>query len=91
MNCIKFLKFLKLNTTFSIHKPDYVILRGWGVMNQTALKEAARARIHAENIVGVSWSCSELDTVPAGKAAVGYTCSSMYNPGSHYKVFKDIT
>ena len=72
------------------YKPDYVILRGWGVMNQTALKEAARARIPAENIVGVSWSCSELDTVPAGKAAVGYTCSSMYNPGSHYKVFKDI-
>ena len=72
------------------YKPDYVILRGWGVMNQTALKEAARARIPAKNIVGVSWSCSELDTVPAGKAAVGYTCSSMYNPGSHYKVFKDI-
>ena len=72
------------------YKPDYVILRGWGVMNQTALKEAARARIPAENIVGVSWSCSELDTVPAGKAAIGYTCTSFYNPGSHYKVFKDI-
>ncbi len=72
------------------YKPDYVILRGWGVMNQTALKEAARARIPANKIIGVTWSCSELDTIPAGKAAIGYTCSSMINPGTHYKVFQDI-
>ena len=72
------------------YKPDYVILRGWGVMNQTAIKEAARARIPANKIVGVIWACSELDTVPAGKAAIGYNCSSFINPGSDYKVFKDI-
>ncbi len=70
--------------------PDYIILRGWGVMNQTALKEAARARISASKIVGVTWSCAELDTIPAGKAAIGYSCSSMFNPGNHYRVFKDI-
>ena len=72
------------------YKPDYVILRGWGVMNQTALKEAARARIPASKIVGVTWSCSELDTIPAGKASIGYTCASMINPGTHYQVFQDI-
>jgi len=72
------------------YKPDYVILRGWGVMNQTSLKEAARARIPASKIIGVTWSCSELDTIPAGKAAIGYTCASMINPGINYRVFQDI-
>jgi branched-chain amino acid transport system substrate-binding protein len=28
--------------------------------------------------------------VPAGKAAIGYNCSSLINPGSEYKVFDDI-
>tara|TARA_B100000686_G_scaffold101382_1_gene108558 strand:+ start:6052 stop:7359 length:1308 start_codon:yes stop_codon:yes gene_type:complete len=72
------------------YKPDYVILRGWGVMNQTSLKEAARAQISPTKIIGVTWACSELDTIPAGKAAIGYTCASIINPGTHYKVFQDI-
>ena len=50
-------------------------------MNQTSIKEAARARIPANKLGGVIWSCSELDTVPAGKAAIGYNCSSLINPG----------
>ena len=36
------------------------------------------------------WSCSEQDTIPPGKAAIGYSCASMINPGTHYKVFQDI-
>ena len=55
-----------------------------------ARKEAARARIPASKIIGVTWSCSELDTIPAGKAAIGYTCASMINPGINYRVFQDI-
>ena len=76
--------------TIRRYRPDYIILRGWGVMNQTALKEAARNGISSEKILGVTWSCSEQDTVPAGKAAVGYRCTSMIGPGADYQVFKDI-
>ena len=72
------------------YKPDYVVLRGWGVMSQTSIKEAMRARIDASKMVGVLWSCSEQDTIPPGKAAIGYSCASMINPGTHYKVFQDI-
>ena len=72
------------------YKPDYVVLRGWGVMSQTSIKEAMRARIDASKMVGVLWSCSEQDTVPPGKASIGYSCASMINPGTHYKVFQDI-
>ncbi|MCY3596092.1 MAG: ABC transporter substrate-binding protein [Rhodospirillales bacterium] len=72
------------------YRPDYVILRGWGVMNQTALKEAARVGVPADKIVGVWWSCAEQDTVPAGDAAVGYTCSTFHNNGTDFQLMQDI-
>lgn len=37
-------------------KPDWVILRGWGVMNPTALKNAAKIGFPREKIVSVWWS-----------------------------------
>lgn len=72
------------------YRPDYVILRGWGVMNQTALKEAARVGFPADKIVGVWWACSEQDTVPAGDAAVGYTCATFHDNGTGFPVIQDI-
>ena len=72
------------------YRPDYVILRGWGVMNQTALKEAARVGVPSEKIVGVWWSCAEQDTVPAGDAAIGYTCSTFHGNGTHFPLIQDI-
>jgi hypothetical protein len=36
--------------------PDYVILWGWGVMNPTALKTAARVGYPREKMLGVWWS-----------------------------------
>ena len=46
-------------------KPDWVILRGWGVMNPTALKAAAKVGFPADHIIGVWWSGAEEDTIPA--------------------------
>ncbi len=40
------------------NKPDYVVLRGWGVMNPVALK-TARRRLPADRIIGNVWSNSE--------------------------------
>src|SRR5690606_27489278 len=54
-------------------RPDYVVLWGWGVMNPTALRTAARTGFPREKIVGVWWAGAEEDTVPAGDAAKGYT------------------
>jgi branched-chain amino acid transport system substrate-binding protein len=53
-------------------QPDWVILRGWGVMNPTALQEAARIDFPRERIVGVWWSGAEEDVIPAKDAAKGY-------------------
>ena len=50
-------------------RPDWVILRGWGVMNPTALKAAAKVGFPRTKIVGVWWSGAEEDVIPAGDVA----------------------
>ncbi|MBT59723.1 MAG: ABC transporter substrate-binding protein [Arenicellales bacterium] len=72
------------------YKPDWVILRGWGVMNPTALKEAARNRFPANRIVGVWWSGAEEDVIPAGKAAIGYVAAGFHPSGRDHKVIDGI-
>ena len=72
------------------YKPDWVILRGWGVMNPTALKEANRVGFPAEKIVGVWWSGAEEDVIPAGKAAVGYIAAGFHASGKDFTVVQDI-
>ncbi len=71
-------------------KPDWVILRGWGVMNPTALKAAAKIGFPREKIVGVWWSGAEEDTIPAGTAAKGYISAGFNVAGTNYPVIKDI-
>ena len=71
-------------------KPDWVILRGWGVMNPTALKTAAKVGFARDRIVGVWWSGAEEDVIPAGDAAKGYIAAGFNLPGTTYPVMQDI-
>ncbi|MCZ4304443.1 ABC transporter substrate-binding protein [Zoogloeaceae bacterium G21618-S1] len=71
-------------------RPDWVILWGWGVMNPTALKSAAKTGFSREKMVGVWWSGAEEDTVPAGSAAKGFTAAGYNVAGADYPVIKDI-
>lgn len=71
-------------------KPDYVVLWGWGVMNPTALRTAARTGFPREKMIGVWWSGAEEDTVPAGDAAKGFTAAGFNVAGSNYPVIQDI-
>ena len=70
--------------------PDWVILRGWGVMNPTALKAAARAGFKREKILGVWWSGAEEDVIPAGDAAKGYYAAGFNLPGTSFPAMQDI-
>ena len=47
-------------------RPDYVLLWGWGVMNSTAIKEAAAVGYPRDKMIGVWWSGAEPDVTPAG-------------------------
>ena len=71
-------------------KPDYVILWGWGVMNPTALKAAAKFGFPREKMLGVWWAGSEEDVIPAGAAAKGYVTAAFTAPGTSFPVMQDI-
>ncbi len=71
-------------------KPDWVILWGWGVMNPTAIKNAAKIGFPRDKLVGVWWSGAEEDTIPAGDAAKGYIAAGFNVAGTNYPVIKDI-
>jgi branched-chain amino acid transport system substrate-binding protein len=71
-------------------KPDWVILRGYGVNAPVALKTAAKSGFPRDHMVGVWWSGSEEDTVPAGDAAKGYIAAGFNVAGTNYPVIKEI-
>ncbi|MBN2905300.1 MAG: ABC transporter substrate-binding protein [Rhodobacteraceae bacterium] len=70
-------------------RPDYVIMWGWGVMNQVAIQEAANIRFPMENFIGNWWAGAEHDVIPAGMAANGYKSLNMNRIGE-LPVFDDI-
>ena len=71
-------------------KPDYVVLWGWGVMNPTAIKAAAKTGFPREKLIGVWWSGAEEDTIPAGPAAKGFVAAGFNVAGANYPVVADI-
>ncbi|MEM9763825.1 MAG: ABC transporter substrate-binding protein [Pseudomonadota bacterium] len=71
-------------------QPDYVMMWGWGVMNQVAIKEAASIRYPMEQFIGVWWSASENDVLPSGDAANGYKAITMHGVGDDYPIYDDL-
>jgi len=76
--------------TIRRERPDYVLFWGWGVMNQVAVQEAANIRYPMDQFIGIWWSGSENDVIPAGDGANGYKALQFHNVGSDYPVFDDI-
>ncbi|MEX0311915.1 MAG: ABC transporter substrate-binding protein [Tateyamaria sp.] len=71
-------------------RPDNVLMWGWGVMNQVAIQEAANIRYPMENFIGIWWSGSENDVLPAGDAANGYKALTFHGVGADFPIFDDI-
>jgi branched-chain amino acid transport system substrate-binding protein len=71
-------------------KPDWVFMWGWGVMNSTAIKEAAAVGFPMDHFIGVWWSGSEQDVMPAGADAKGYKAGAFNAPGTSAKVFQSL-
>ena len=69
-------------------KPDYVLMWGWGVMNQVAIQEAANIRFPMENFIGVWWSALNADADPAGDGANGYKALAMHMGGHGLSDFR---
>ncbi|KGJ03828.1 ABC transporter substrate-binding protein [Paracoccus sphaerophysae] len=71
-------------------KPDYVILYGWGVMNQAAIQEAANVKYPMENLIGIWWAGGEVDVEPAGAAANGYKSVNFNGAGTSYPYYEQL-
>ncbi|MCP3971552.1 MAG: ABC transporter substrate-binding protein [Rhodobacteraceae bacterium] len=71
-------------------KPDYVLLWGWGVMNQVAIQEATNIRFAMENMIGIWWSGAEIDVLPAGDKAHNYKAMALTNVGADYPLYADL-
>ncbi len=72
------------------NRPDYVILWGWGVMNSTAIKEAAAVAYPRDKIIGVWWSGAEPDVTPAGDQAKGYKALMLQHGAGKFQVHAEI-
>ena len=71
-------------------RPDYVVMWGWGVMNQVAIQEAVNIRYPMDHFIGIWWSGSENDVKPAGADADGYKALTFHNLGSDYPIYDDL-
>jgi branched-chain amino acid transport system substrate-binding protein len=72
------------------YQPDWIFMWGWGVMNQVAIKEAAAIQYPMDHFIGVWWSGSESDVVPAGADAKGYKAGNFHGVGTDFQVHQDI-
>ncbi len=71
-------------------RPDYVLMWGWGVMNSVAIQEAANIRFPMDHFIGVWWSGSENDVLPAGDGANGYKSLALHGTGIDYPLYADM-
>lgn len=71
-------------------RADYVILWGWGVMNSTAISEAASAGFPMDRMIGIWWSGGEDTTRTAPDLAKGYKSAQFHNTGADFQVHRDI-
>jgi len=71
-------------------RPDWMVMWGWGAMNPTAVREAARTNFRMDRMVGVWWSGGEDDARPAGDGAKGYLTLNFHGVGTDYPAIQDI-
>lgn len=71
-------------------RPDYTIMWGWGVMNSTAIKEAAAVGYPMDKFIGVWWSGAEPDVEPVGEAAAGYKALQFTGVGTDIPLYEDL-
>jgi branched-chain amino acid transport system substrate-binding protein len=70
--------------------PDWILLWGWGVMNQVSIKQAASINYPMNHMMGVWWSGAEPDVIPAGAGAAGYRAGAFHAPGSGFPVHAEL-
>ncbi len=71
-------------------KPDFALLWAAGVMVPTAIKTAAKVGYPRDKVIGIHWSGSEEDVIPAGDAAKNYISATFSATGSNFPIVQDV-
>ena len=72
-------------------RPDWIYLQGWGAMNPTAIKEAAKTGFPMNRLVGVWWSGGDEDARPGGRGCQGlYARSTSTRSAQNFPAIQDI-
>ena len=71
-------------------RPDWTLMWGWGVMNSTAIQEAAAVGYPMDRFIGIWWSGTEPDVRPAGQGGVGYKSLNFHATGTDFPAIQDI-
>jgi branched-chain amino acid transport system substrate-binding protein len=71
-------------------KPAWMVMWGWGAMNPTAVKEAARISFPMDKFVSIWWGSGEDDARPAGAEAKGFTALNFSAVGANFPAIQDI-
>jgi branched-chain amino acid transport system substrate-binding protein len=71
-------------------RPAWMIMWGWGAMNPSAIKEAAKINYPMDHFIGIWWSAGEDDVRPGGADAKGYLALNLNGVGQNYPAIQDI-
>ncbi|MBL4890573.1 MAG: ABC transporter substrate-binding protein [Rhizobiaceae bacterium] len=71
-------------------RPDWVIMWGWGAMNSTAVKEAAKIRFPLDHFIGNWWAGADADLGPVGETGKGYLATNFSGIGTDFPALQDV-
>jgi len=71
-------------------RPDWMIMWGWGAMNPTAVKEAAKIRYPMDRFIGNWWAGSHNDLNPVGESGTGYLAANFSGIGTEFPAVQDM-
>ena len=71
-------------------RPDWMIMWGWGAMNATAVKEAAKTRFPMDKFIGNWWAGAHADLDAVGSAGKGYLAANFSGIGTDFPALQDV-
>jgi branched-chain amino acid transport system substrate-binding protein len=71
-------------------RPDYMIMWGWGAMNATAVKEAAKIKYPLDKFIGNWWAGAHADLRPVGEEGKGYKAANFSGLGADFPALQDV-
>ncbi|MEM9278972.1 MAG: ABC transporter substrate-binding protein [Pseudomonadota bacterium] len=71
-------------------RPDWMIMWGWGAMNPTAVKEAAKIRFPMDKFIGNWWAGAHADLDSVGETGKGYLSSNFSGVGTDFPALQDV-